>query len=582
MGTRLTCLITGMVLLSLLLSGAVFYWSGRANPAVVLPPDVYDAWFLDVTDGSGIDFVHDAGDLSKYNLPQIHGSGVALFDFDGDGLLDVYLLTHGGPASPSINRLYKNRGDGTFQDVTKGSGLGISGYSTGVIIGDVNNDGRPDVLVTQYGGVRLFLNNGGGKFTDVTEESGLKNPLWATSANFVDYDRDGWLDLVVVNYLDNDPSRICFGSNSRRDYCGPAIFPDTVSKLFRNLGRGTGKTSAAVRFQDVTVQAGLAKASAPGLGVYCADFDGDGWPDVFIANDARPNHLWINQKNGTFREEAVARGIAVDGMGEQQGNMGVAVGDVNGDGLFDVYVTHLSSQRNTLWQQGPRRGTFQDRTGPSGLLKSRWRGTGFGTLLGDFDNDGWPDLAVVNGRIGRGTATVNPALGDHLKDYAERNQLFRNAGGGTFLDVSESNPAFCGTPNVARGLAAGDLDGDGGLDLVVTTVAGRARVYRNVAPDRGHWLLVRAFDPRLKRDAYGAEVRVQVGTRRLLRLINPGDSYQSSSDPRAHFGLGKAARYDAIHVLWPDGLAEVFSGGDADRQRVLRRGEGGKASSVRK
>jgi hypothetical protein len=440
-----------------------------------------------------------------------------------------------------------------------------------VAIGDVNNDGWPDVLVTLYGSVRLFLNRGDGTFTDVTKESDLQNPLWATSASFVDYDRDGWLDLVVVNYVDHDPSWKCYHESSRREYCGPTFFPGTVTRLFRNLG-GTGK--GGVRFQDVTVQAGLAKAPGPGLGVYCADFNGDGWPDIFVSNDGKPNHLWINQKNGTFTEEAFFRGIAVDAMGRSQAGMGVAVGDVDGDGLFDIYVAHLTSEHNTLWQQGPKRGMFLDRTAAAGLLVSDWRGTGFGTVMGDFDQDGWLDIAVVNGRIQQGTATPNPALPAQLNDYSERNNLFRNLGAGRFRDVSRLNPAFCGTPRIGRGLAAGVLNRDGALDLVVNSVADRARVYRNVAKQRGHWLLVRALDPRLKRDAYGAFVTLRVGDRKLLRIINPGDSFQSSSDPRGHFGLGTAARYDAIHVLWPDGRSEVFPGGDADRVLVLRRGEG--------
>jgi hypothetical protein len=558
---------------------AVLVWFSL-RPAPPAAPEKHEgkagpAWFADVTDEVGLDFVHDAGDLTLYQTSQINGSGVALFDFDGDGRLDLYLLTHGGRNSRSINHLYKNMPDGTFKDVTEGSGLGIAGFCTGVAIGDVNNDGWPDVLVSQKGGVRLFLNNGDGHtFTDVTEEAGLKNPLWATSANFVDYDRDGWLDLVVVNYLESDPTWVCHGLTTKRDYCGPSLFPGTVSKLFRNLGRTAGKAPVgSVRFQDVTVQAGLARASGPGLGVYCADFNGDGWPDIFIANDGKPNHLWINQKNGTFVEEALAHGLALDAVGQAQANMGVAVGDVDGDGLFDVYVTHLVSEHNTLWRQGPR-GKFRDQTSAAGLLHSGWRGTGFGTLLGDFDNDGWLDLAVVNGRIERGSTTPNPAVGEHFSEYTERNQLFRNLGQGKFRDVSEQNGAFCGTPNVARGLARGSLNNDGGLDLVLTTVANRARLYRNVAPARGHWLLVRALDPRLDRDAYGAEVRVRVGDRRWLRIINPGDSFQCSSDPRAHFGLGESARFDAVHVLWPDGLAEVFPGGAANRLLVLRRGEG--------
>jgi enediyne biosynthesis protein E4 len=567
-------IIIGAFLLVVLLGGgAASLWLWLTGIPVPQTGDA-EAWFRDVTSEAGLDFMHDAGDLSKFQQPQIHGSGVALFDFDGDGLLDMYFLTHAGPDSPSINRLYRNIGDGRFQDVTAGSGLGIAGYNTGVAIGDVNNDGWPDVLVTRLGGVQLFLNNGNGTFSDGTEESALKNPLWATSASFVDYDRDGWLDLVVVNYLEHDPSAVCYTVSSKREYCGPTQFPGTVSRLFRNLGHTGAGASGRVAFQDVTVAAGLAKAPGPGLAVYCADFNGDGWPDIFIVNDNKPNHLWINQRDGTFTEEAMLRGIGVDAMGQALAGMGVAVGDVDDDGLFDLYVTHLSMERNTLWMQGPRRGDFRDHTARAGLLASQWRGTDFGTLMGDFDQDGWIDIAVVNGAIAQGTPTPNPALKAHLTEYSERNQLFRNEGKGKFRDVSLMNKAFCGTPDVGRGVAQGDLFGSGALDLVVTNVAGRARIYRNVTKGRGHWLQVRAIDPRLKRDAYGAEVRVRAGEKQWLRIINPADSFQCSSDPRAHFGLGPISRIDAIHVVWPDGLAEVFPGGEADQQRLLRRGEG--------
>jgi hypothetical protein len=525
------------------------------------------AWFEDVTDRLGLDFVHDCGPLKNYPMPQIIGSGAALFDANGDGKLDIYLLNNGGPKG-APNRLYLQGEDGRFLDASAGSGLDYAGYCMGVAIGDVNNDGRPDVLVTEYLGVRLFLNLGHGRFRDVTAEAGLENLAWGTSAAFFDFDRDGWLDLVIANYVDFDPSVACTSPFGSRDYCMPGAFNGRVSKLFRNQGAADGK----VRFEDVTVSSGLAARSGPGLGVLCADFDGDGWPDVLIANDAKPNHLWINQHNGTFQEEAVLRGLATSGGGQAQAGMGIGWADVDGDGLIDLFITHLPEEGNTLWLQGPR-GLFRDRAAQSGLGRPRWRATGFGTTLADFDHDGAPDAVVVNGGVGRRNAV--PLNDDpHWGLYAERNQVFVNDGKGNFRDTSPDNPALCGTPNVARGLAVGDIDGDGALDLLVTTVGGRARLYRNVAPARGHWLMVRAVDPKLQRDAYGAEVRLRAGGRSWVGLIQPAYSYLCSNDPRGHFGLGPAEAVEAIEVTWPDGTREEFPGGPADRVRQLRKGEG--------
>jgi hypothetical protein len=527
------------------------------------------AWFEDWTERSGLDFVHDAGPLGNFFMPQIMGSGAALFDFNGDGRLDVYLLNNGGPAGAK-NRLYRQEHDGRFTDVSAGSGLDYAGRCMGVAVGDVNNDGRPDVLVTEYQGVRLFLNLGDGRFRDVTAEAGLQNTAWGTSAAFVDYDRDGRLDLVVVHYVDYDPSVSCPSpGNQKPDYCAPGRFHGRASKLYRNLGGSDGR----VRFEDVTTHSGLGAHPGPGLGVLCADFTGDGWPDVLIVNDGQPNHLWVNQKNGTFKEEAAGRGLSVNGGGQAQAGMGVAWADVDGDGLMDVFITHLPEEGNTLWRQGPR-GVFADRTPGSGLGRPLWRATGFGTTLADFDHDGAPDAVVINGAIRRGSTLADPSLGPHWGLYGERNQVFINDGKGHFRDASADNPALCGTPNVARGLAVGDIDGDGALDLLVTTAGGRARLFRNVAPGRGHWLLVRAVDPVLRRDAYGAEVRVRAAGRTWQRLINPAESYLSSNDCRAHFGLGSAASVEAIEVTWPDGVREVFPGGPADQVLTLRKGQG--------
>jgi len=541
----------------------------QASP-VADPPG--PPWFADVTDEVGLDFVHDAGPVDINFMPQIIGSGAALFDFNNDGLLDVYLLQNGGPRG-ARNRLYQQLPDHTFKDVSAGSGLDIAGYNMGVAVADVNNDGLPDVLVTQYGGVKLFLNNGDGTFTDVTHESGLENSAWGCSAAFLDYDRDGWLDLVIANYVAYEAGQPC-PTPEGPDYCGPNVYPGQVTRLFRNRGPIAGARGKSVRFEDVTRASGLGARPGPGLGVVCADFDGDGWPDILVANDGRANHLWINQKDGTFSEEAAQRGLAVNRMGTTDANMGIALGDVSGNGLFDVFITHLTSESNTLWVQWPR-GRFSDRTSLAGLSRPQWHGTGFGTVLGDFDQDGALDLAVVNGRVTKAAQPADAALGPHWSWYAERNQLFTGNGEGRFRDRSPQEGALCGRPNVARGLACGDVNGDGALDLLVTTVGDRARLYRNVAPHRGHWLLVRAVDPRLGgRDAYGAEVRLKAGERRWLRFINPASSFLCSNDVRAHFGLGQAERVDQIEVRWPDGTAETFPGCKADRQVVLSRGAG--------
>ncbi|HEV3144616.1 MAG TPA: CRTAC1 family protein [Gemmataceae bacterium] len=533
-----------------------------------------------MTEELGLDFVHDIGPMppEKYFMPQMVGSGVAVFDFDNDGRMDLYFVQNGGPNSKSTNRLFRQTADGHFVDVSKGSGLDITGYGMGVAIGDVNNDGWPDVLVTEYGRVRLFLNNGNGTFTDVTKEAGLENPLWATSAAFVDYDRDGWLDLVIVNYVDYVADRKCPGRDGTPDFCGPSAFDGRVTKLYHNRGRSAGSSSNVVRFDDVTVASGLGRLTGPGLGVICADFNGDHWPDILIANDGKPNHLWINQRNGTFKEEALLRGVAYNAMGQAEANMGIALGDVDGDGLFDLFVTHLGDEKHRLWKQGPR-GQFRDQTAAAGLANPKWNGTGFGAVLVDFDHDGTLDLALVNGRVRRDKdsrpdpATIQ-ALGPFWAQYADRNQLFTNEGGGHFRDLSPANPVFCGTPAIGRGLAYGDLHGDGAIDLVATYVGGPARIYRNVAPKRGHWLMVRALDPALHRDAYGAEITLEAGGRRWWGMISPGSSYLCSNDPRAHFGLGPVDRLEALTIIWPDGSEETYPGGPVDRLMVARKGEG--------
>jgi hypothetical protein len=544
---------------------------GKHSTSQPLTPAVKEsqpAWFTDATAEMRLDFTHDPGPINDdYLMAQINGSGAAFFDSDNDGRLDIYLLQFGGPKSTSTNALFRQMPDGKFQNVSQGSGLDINGYNAGVAVGDVNNDGWLDVVVTQYVGVKFFLNQGSGIFADATEQSGLVNPYWGTSASFVDYDRDGWLDLVIVNYLVLDESRRCTARGGLPDYCVPSHFPGTPSRLWRN--RGKDDAGKWLGYEDRTEASGLGKAPGPGLGVVCADLNGDRWPDLFIANDAKANHLWINQKDGTFREEAAVRGVAYNANGESQSNMGVAYGDVDGDGLSDLFVTHFFDEHHALWRQ-ELAGMFREQAVAAGLTRPLWHGTGWGTVFSDFDQDGDLDLSIANGLAIR----REPQTGRSWTAYMERNQVFSNDGAGHFRDLSNDNPALCHQPNVGRGLCVGDLDGDGGLDLLVTQVGGPARIFRNVAQKRGHWLMVRALDPALHRDAIGADIRLSAGKRRWQRLIQPGQSFQCSNDLRAHFGLGDEKQVESIEVLWPDGRLERFLCSKVDCVVEVQRGKG--------
>ena len=525
-------------------------------------------WFKDVTDRVGIEFHHVTGEGERYFMPDQMGSGAALFDYDGDGRLDIFLIQNGGINSTATHRLFHQEEDGTFRDVSEGSGLDVPGHGMGAATGDVNNDGRVDLLVTEYGGLRLFLNQGAGMFLDITQSAGLDNPRWGTSAAFFDCNRDGWLDLVVANYLDYNPTQRCTDAAGRPEFCGPHGFPGLAAKLFKNV-RGQ-------RFEDITVSSGLARVAGPALGVVCADFDGDRWPDIFLADDGRPNRLFINQQDETFWEEAAVRGLALTSLGQTAGDMGLAMGDVNGDGMFDLFCTHLAEERHSLWMQHPR-GFFQDRASTQGLNVQSWRGTGFGTALVDFDHDGDLDLIFANGRVKRDPtySPMEPDSASFWTPYAQRHQVFANLGEGRFQDVSHNQPSFCNQAMVGRGVAVGDVNNDGAVDVLLTGAGDRARLLFNDAPRVGHWLSIRVVDPALGgREALGAEITVKSGERSWWRLAHPAFSYLSSNDPRAHVGLGKRDAYDAIQVIWPDGNVESFPGGAADRIIVLRRGEG--------
>jgi hypothetical protein len=545
---------------------------GCGKSQVIQPAAPPDQWFTDVTPQSSLHFSHVAG--TNYFMPDQVGSGVAVLDYDNDGRLDLYFVQNGGTNAGVRNQLFHQEADGTFRDASSGSGVDICGRGMGAFAGDVNNDGLVDLLVTEYGAIHLFQNVSGGKFREVTREAGLDNPRWSAPASFIDYDRDGWLDIVVGNYVDYDPTHVCMDVQGQQDFCAPKAFGETATRLWHNLTKQKGE---APHFQDTTEASGIFRARGVALGIICADFDGDGWPDIFCADDGRPNRLFINQKNGTFADEASQRGVAYNAMGATAANMGVAFADVDGDGMGDLFVTHLSEEFHSLFKQGPR-GLFADQISAAGLQQQSWRGTGFGTVLIDFNCDESPDLASANGlvrRIKSGQTPVLPGLDPWWGRYAQKPQLWRNDGTGKFQDVSVEQPAWSGRAVVGRSLAVADLNRDGMPDLILCTIGGPARLFRNTISHHGHWIRLRLLLPAQgDRDAIGAEVIVVVSGKPHWAVLQPAASYLSSSEAVVHFGLGAATKYDSIEVLWPDGNRERFPGASADQVVICRKGQG--------
>ena len=547
--------------------------------------------FTEWTDAAGLKFTHLGAADGSFYFPEIMAPGAAILDFDLDKDFD-FLLVDGRSSSSQKKsaptggiRLFQQE-DGRFTDVTAGSGLVTNNFGMGVAVGDVNNDGYPDVYITSAGPDQLFLNQGDGTFVDVTEQAGIDNLRWGTSASFVDYDRDGWLDLFVTNYVDDDPSRKCLDPRGRQDYCGPQNFLGTADKVYRNASADQPEQDLAerdrpsVRFADASLSSGIARQRNPGLGVLCADFNDDGWQDIFVANDGTANFLWINQQDGTFVDEGILWGCAYDDRGSPQASMGVAFGDLDGDAKSDLFVTHLAGENNAFYSATRKTG-FRDRVVKAGLSEVSFRYTGFGTVAFDVEHDGDLDLAIANGRVKRRTdpdsdgSSGGPAGSAFWAAYEEPNQLFLNDGQGQFRSFESPADPFLTTHEVSRGLAFGDLDNDGDLDLLVTNTAGPVRLYRNESTKQGNWLSVRAVYPEFSdRDAYGALITIEAGGRSWTQLVNPSSSYLSSNDPRVHFGLGRAEQVDRILVRWPNGATESFAGGAVKEWRVLRRGEG--------
>jgi len=563
-----------IVLAAVVIAAAVlgFVWWKRQNPAGTTNPpaaestDVAEAsgtpWFREVAADAGINFEYVRATEIRFWFPEIMGGGGAMFDYDNDGDMDVYLVQGGEldkqRENPHSNRLFRNDGNGRFTDVTGAAGVGDRGYGMGCACADFDNDGNIDLYVTNVGPNVLYRNNGDGTFADVTSKARTGHPGWSTSAAFLDYDRDGHLDLFVTNYITWSPATEleCVAGSGQRDYCKPNNYTaPAVDTLYHNNGDGT--------FSDVTEASGISRAFGNGLGVAIGDFNLDGRPDIYVANDGLPNQLWTQTENGRFVDEALLAGCALNMEGHAEAGMGVSAVDIEHDGDLDLFMTHLRDESNTFYINGG--GMFDDFTPSTGLAAPSIGFTGFGMGFADFNNDALLDLYIANGRVG--WAEMAPGADD---PYAESNQLFRGKGDGRFVELQPRGGTVRPLVSTSRAAVFGDYDNDGGVDVLVVNNKGRAHLLHNEAPDRRHHAMFRvlATDGGI---ALGAMVKVTAGGRSQWRHVQSAYSYCASNDPRVHVGLGDAERVDEVLVRWPDGSETKHGPFEADRLHVIRR-----------
>ena len=526
--------------------------------------------FTDVARAAGITFRQDATATSQKYYLETMGTGVGWLDYDQDGLMDLYFVQSAAtgiykPSRPLRSALYRNNGDGTFTDVTEKAGVGAEGlYGQGVAVGDYDNDGYPDFYVTGYGRGILYHNNGDGTFTDVTEKARVAdNAGWSTSAGWFDYDKDGYLDLVVCNYLAWTPKTNKWCGERRpgyRAYCAPDEYPGQKLKLYHNNHDGT--------FTDVSVKSGVGIPEAKGMGVVLADFNNDGWTDIAVANDTWPNFLFMNNRDGTFRNVSFASGFAASENGQYEAGMGIDAADVDGDGWLDIYVTHLARELDRLYHNN-HDGTFDDVTYPSGIRNSAFLLSGVAMKFMDYDNDGWTDICQLNGAMLDNIQLTQPDV-----RYREPMLMFRNLGHGKFDKVSKQmGPDFM-RPTVGRGLAVADFDNDGDLDMAVNNRGDYPWLLRNDGGNANNWLQVFLIGTRSNRDAVGASLKLVCEGFVQVKQRKGGMSYMSSCDPRIHFGLGQRRSIEFLEIVWPSGVTERLDKMPVNRIIAVKEGEG--------
>ena len=522
--------------------------------------------FRDITLQSAIDFLHVNGMTPDKYMPETMGSGVVFFDFNNDGYVDIFFVNSGSLVDKEVSsrtrsRLYRNNGDGTFTDVTSKSGIVAHGYGMGACAADYNNDGWVDLYITAFGQNSLYHNNGDGTFTDVTAKAGVGVNSWSTSCAFGDIDNDGYVDLFVTNYVDFGlhNNKYC-GDYVRgvRAYCHPNVYNGISDKLYRNNGNGT--------FTDITRKAGIESTLGKGLGVVFGDYNNDGWIDICVANDSVPNFLFANQGDGTFKEVALWAGVAVNGNGSPGAGMGVDIADYDNDGWLDIFVTHLDLEAHTLYHND--HGIFLD-SYESGVGQPSLPFVGFGTAFFDYDNDGQQDLVVADGNV-----LDNASYFRESASYAQRKLLFHNEGKGVFREVGlSSGPAFA-VQRVGRGLAVADVDNDGHLDLLVSNNGQRPELLHNDADDGNSAVIIRTVGTKSNRDGVGARLKLTIGPQTQMREVKAGSSYLSQSDMRVHFGLGKAERVDRLEVRWPSRIVDIMQNVDLNCVLTIVEGKG--------